>query len=489
MQPSPRLFNLIQSLTPSEKRYFQLFAQRHKKGNSNLYLKLFQAIHQQKAYNEPALKEQFTGTSFGKNLAFPKSNLYDQVLRSLQSFHFEKSNQALFRSALDKIELLIQRGLHQQGLRILNKTLPQAEKLEFSSMILQMIRLKRELLLRLQGPNVLSAVALLSGQEQAWEQIFQDEQLAIRLRDSVLIILQEVRRKTQIKNEAHLLNIRKELDALHNSESISFQGKVALYQADAHYYHLTDDFPKVHTAYDALVNFWDQHPHQISDNPDRHANAISAWLYSKILIGEVDEALEEIRKWRGQEGLKESQAAKIFKTTYPLELFTYLNSKQFAKGIALSPEIASGVKKYKRYLSPNIQLALYYNMVIMHLLGNQPTGGLHWVNQILIMDAGEIRKDIQTIAPLFEKILHYESGNLDLLDSWFRSLDYRRKKKSSVSQMENIFARLIKSLLEETSSTSDCYRRFLEELKAYSKLPKVSKTGLQEMEMWVEGKT
>lgn len=488
MQPSPRLHKLIQSLSPTEQRYFKLFAQRHKKGGENLYLKLFNAIHRQKSYDEPAIKDRFQGTSFGKSLAFPKSNLYDQVLRSLQAYHFEKSKQAYFRSAQDKVELLIMRGLYQQGLRILNKAMAKAEEFEQANTVLQMMRVKRELLLRLHGPNVLSQIALLAGQEQAWEKVFQAEQLAIRLRDSLLIILQEVRRKTQAKNESHLMDLRKELDDLHTIEKMSFQGKVALFQADAHYYHLMDEFHQVHTAYDSLVKLWKRHPHQVADNPSRYANAVSAWLYSKAQIDEFDEALSEIQKWRSQEGLDEAHQARVFKITFPLELFIYLNSGQFTKAIEITPDISDGLKKFKSYLSPNVQLALYYNLVLMHLLGGKPKGGLHWANRILQMDAGEIRKDIQAITPLLEKILHYELGNFEVLESWFRAVDYRQRKNTLLPQLDQIILKLLKGLLDGDKLEKECYREFLTQLREFASLPKVSKIGLTELELFAKGK-
>ncbi len=488
MKPSTRLFNLIRSLSPTEHRYFRLFAQRHKKGDNNLHLQLFDAIHQQKTYDEPALKEHFKGTSFGKSLGFPKSNLYDQVLRSLQSYHYESEPPFQFRSAQDKIELLRQRGLYKQGLRILDKALSQAEKLMQASTVLQLLRTKRELLLRVYGSDVLSQIALVAGQEQAWEEIFQSEQLTIRLRDSLLVILQGVRRKTQARDEQHLITIRLELDQLHATKEMSFQAKVSLFQADAYYYHLMDDFGEVHAAYQKAVSLWKENPHQIEAQPERHISTIGAWLNSKALVGDYDNLLLEIQNWRTQSGGKESDLARIFKITYPLELFIYLNSQQFSKAISISKEITAGLKRYDSYLSPNIKITLYYNLVVMHWLGQYPQGGLTWVNRILQMEAGEIRKDIQAITPLVEKILHFELGNTAILESWFRSFDYKRKKKAPISQLENILFELLKSLLQNVASQQSYLQKFLSELDAYAQQGQVSKLGLNEMQIWAHQK-
>ena len=54
MKPSTELFNLIQSLSKSEKRFFKLSSSLQD-GEKN-YLKLFDAIEKQKSYDEKEIK-------------------------------------------------------------------------------------------------------------------------------------------------------------------------------------------------------------------------------------------------------------------------------------------------------------------------------------------------------------------------------------------------------------------------------------------------
>ncbi|MFL2570564.1 MAG: hypothetical protein ACJ0QL_01640 [Parvicellaceae bacterium] len=65
---SHALFDLISSLTMSEKRYFKLFSSRHVIGESNDYIHLFNAIEKQKVYSEDVLKK----ASYVKNLSQEK---------------------------------------------------------------------------------------------------------------------------------------------------------------------------------------------------------------------------------------------------------------------------------------------------------------------------------------------------------------------------------------------------------------------------------
>ena len=62
LYPNSRVFNLIKSLTKSEKRFFKLSSSLQS-GDKN-YLKIFDAIDEQEEYNERLIKERFKNEKF-----------------------------------------------------------------------------------------------------------------------------------------------------------------------------------------------------------------------------------------------------------------------------------------------------------------------------------------------------------------------------------------------------------------------------------------
>ena len=52
------LSTLIQHLTPSEKRYFKLYAKGNGQQPNNKYIKLFDAVNHPRGYNEAALQKK-----------------------------------------------------------------------------------------------------------------------------------------------------------------------------------------------------------------------------------------------------------------------------------------------------------------------------------------------------------------------------------------------------------------------------------------------
>ena len=62
------LFDLVKSMTMSEKRYFKINSLKHVIGDSNDYIQLFDAIEKQDVYNEKLLLKY----PFVKNLSQEK---------------------------------------------------------------------------------------------------------------------------------------------------------------------------------------------------------------------------------------------------------------------------------------------------------------------------------------------------------------------------------------------------------------------------------
>ncbi|HKK39540.1 MAG TPA: hypothetical protein VJ949_08985, partial [Cryomorphaceae bacterium] len=60
---SNQVHELIHSMTPAEKRYFKLYAERHSGNSKNNYHLLFQAIEDQDEYDEESILKRFKGDS------------------------------------------------------------------------------------------------------------------------------------------------------------------------------------------------------------------------------------------------------------------------------------------------------------------------------------------------------------------------------------------------------------------------------------------
>ena len=144
MKPSDELFYLIKSLTKSEKRYFKLSSSLQQ-GEKN-YVKLFDAIEAQSSYDEELIKGLFTGTTFINHLPSEKNHLYNLLLKSLRNFHSDKSVSAQMQEHLKNIEILYNKALYKECLKIVRKAKNLAKGHEEFYFVLELINWERLLI-------------------------------------------------------------------------------------------------------------------------------------------------------------------------------------------------------------------------------------------------------------------------------------------------------------------------------------------------------
>ncbi len=121
---STELFELVKSMTSSEKRYLKIFTSIHTVGSENKYMKLFDLMDQMEAYDEEAL---IVGVNDKGGVTFSKLKkyLYDLILKAMRNFNSEKNGTHQLTSAIDDISILFNKGLYLHA----QKAIAKAEKI------------------------------------------------------------------------------------------------------------------------------------------------------------------------------------------------------------------------------------------------------------------------------------------------------------------------------------------------------------------------
>ena len=119
MKPSTELFNLINSLSKSEKRFFKLSSSLQT-GEKN-YLKLFNVIEKQSSYNEEAIKKTFAKEKFIQHLPSEKNHLYKLILKSLRGFHADNSISSILKQEIKNVEILYRKALYKECVKFIKR--------------------------------------------------------------------------------------------------------------------------------------------------------------------------------------------------------------------------------------------------------------------------------------------------------------------------------------------------------------------------------
>jgi len=146
--PSPDLFHLIRSLSPQEKKYFKQYASQYGEGRDNNYLLLFNAMDAQAAYDEEAIKKQFAGHTFIKQLPVAKNYLFEKVLDGLLEMHYSHDDNLLVEKMMARFELLFKRNLIAPALAFYQKAEQQALEIDSITLLPHISRQKNLMLAR-----------------------------------------------------------------------------------------------------------------------------------------------------------------------------------------------------------------------------------------------------------------------------------------------------------------------------------------------------
>lgn len=135
-------FQLVHSLSKSEKRYFQRWAGLHTIGEKNNYLKLFEALAKQKQFNEEEIRSTFRG----RHLSLLKRHLYKSILRSIRAFHENSSISIQVQSMTSEAEILYKKGLIKAALKLVLHAKKTAARHELDLALAQLLELEIRIL-------------------------------------------------------------------------------------------------------------------------------------------------------------------------------------------------------------------------------------------------------------------------------------------------------------------------------------------------------
>lgn len=113
------LFELVKSLTKSEKRYFSLYTRFQ--GGSKAYLYLFAIIDQMKDFDEGKIRAQFVKQYRVTHFPATKQYLFQQLIAALRSFGAYKDLDSDHTDMIETYKVLHYKGLHGQSAKLLKR--------------------------------------------------------------------------------------------------------------------------------------------------------------------------------------------------------------------------------------------------------------------------------------------------------------------------------------------------------------------------------
>ena len=428
--PTDNLFQLIQAMTASEKRYFK----RHYASEKSITTDLFDFINSMKAYDEEEVKDNFHHSKVSKNLKVYKVQLTELLLKSLISYHNKRSIRSKIRIGLEEIELLMTKQLYGLALSRVKKI--------------------KDLCLKYEELEYIFAIL--------FYEIMINSFFDVQLKTTEYPILEEFDHYTdKIKNTYRLKKINFTLNDKSNNKhtekltgeeekfythilsQVDEQGKHGKLTFNEQYYlnssfslinKLVNDNPEKEYEFKKKnVNLFESNPHFIENHTSYYYAALYNFLICCRRTGRHEELIEGINK------------IKALTEQYPflernLIFVYYLELKHnFQKGnyIELVDDFENNIIKHikkhnQREESLPALCFIYFTMT--HMVLNNPQKVQFYLRRLHAMSK-RLNPSYSLFFDILELISHYETQDFEIIQNLLTSL----KRKDKRLTQETIF--------------------------------------------------
>lgn len=417
--PTNNIFQLIRSMTPSEKRYFK----RHYSSERSLTTILFDFINKMDVYDEDLVKENFKGTKLAKNLKVYKVQLADLLLKSLTSYYNKKSIKSKIRIGVEEVEILMDKGLYDLAENKLKKVKALCLKYEEYGQMFSILMLEVHLnyFYKIRRISQYPIFEEINEQTEVLKNIFRLQHISFELSDKINSEL------TESISKKHLLSydkiLKEELKKSENNKR-SFQEQYYLYISLAKLNSVnSNDVQNEYKFKKKTIELFDNYAHLTETHPRLYWAALYNYLQSCFRL----KKFEELEK--GIETLKEftpkypsTERNLIF--IYLLETNYYYKQKKYNEIINSLEELTKKhIKKYRQETELST-MYLYTYFAITYMILNKPQK-VHYYLRRLHLAAKNSPPVYSQSFDLLELISHYETNDYNLIQNLIVS--YRRK--------------------------------------------------------------
>ena len=469
-KPSADIFELIKSLSKGEKKYFKNYSSIYKKSNKH-YLLLYNAIARQNEYNETALRQQFKGKAFIKQLAVAKSFLYNRILRNLDSYH--ESNAEEIRSNIHYAEILYNKGLYYQAEKILGKMKILSEKYDLYIFLPEILQWEHRLAFQ---SFDLDKSGKINKEIKNCFYLLLNTHI---LRDLAATLYSLTHGHLSLNEKERLRRIKKIMKhpLVRKENALPFQAKEYYYHIHHTYWSYENNPYKTILFLKKKVKQYEMHSEKIKNNQNMYVYALGGLIETCLEYKLYDEAIAQIEKcnmlMKNTTNFSEKSFTWLMYNDCLLKYF--IHTGEFEKGAEIIPNTAKEYAAYKKELSEYEKITLHISIAIIWFGKNEFKKCISHLYKILNNFSKSIQNDIQRFVRLFYLIAHYEAKDDDFLLHLTQSAYHFFHKQNNISEFEKLFLDFFRITLPEVENNKqriDVFNQLYNQLLPLTKDPK-----------------
>ncbi len=465
---SDSLWRLIQSLTPSEKRYCSLTLSKYGTEVNN-YTQLFDAMSRMRQFDEEQLKKNLSGTNIGKNLSTVKGQLKNQVLDCLVQFGKNSSERDTLLSGIQRARALGQKGFKGDAIGMLDKLIEQANNEYGWELMVLALQQKRSFI---STGTVMENADLLERLQATLANINNEAEYYQLVRTLLgFRFSKEFARDESAINELNAIMSHPLLADIQMARTIG--ARYYFYTLFALYHSIQHQYQEASAYYRLSLDLMRDNPSYANQHKEEYFNRLNS--YVSKLSGEgytaaFQEALNELYALKSNPRFAQMLhfESLLFVYGFTHKAQAYFYSHNYVQGLAMVKEHRAEAPVHWPNVPPRAVISFCYCATVLSFGANDLQEALHW-----IVKAKERRleglENLQTVMRLMEVIAHFQLGNYDLLEYLLRNTIRFLKKEERYYQSEytllSAYQKLVKLPMDSVSKEFSKLGKQLTKLK------------------------
>ncbi len=478
------LHQLIQSLSTSEKRYFNTYAKMGKRKPPK-YLGLFDLINKKPNTDEENIRKK------GYN-ADNQSFLTDKILDSLQVSYARKEPPLELNWLLGQLPHLWERKLLGELKKRLRQIHKLADQLEDFNALLQVIRWQKRLVKEEGGKAVIGLYKKWIEREKEVKAQLENQLDYENLKEQLnLIRAKDIRLQKEENRQAFQELLDTPLLAA-TPTLLSNGAKANYYYIQCLNYRYQKNPPKAFDYVCQLVDLFENNKTFRSQNSHWYQQVLCLKIemaYANSQLSIIPPLVNLIRSINATKN-EDKKDQKLLCNVYSYGMLHALGTVNWEKGIVLIQELEQQWDNLVSFMPERRQLAFYYNIMVFYCFFEKWSEAETWLIRILNFQRIPERKDIQNAARLWRLIIDYEQNNdLDnAIKTAYKYLKHHQHFFDFESKMIQYFRQLLKAY--EPIKAKAIFQNME---KDFGELWDVQRSGtqqlgLQEVYFWTQGK-
>jgi hypothetical protein len=442
--PSQKLFQIIHTLTPAEKRYFKLRYGKSQ-GEDAKYLKLFEVIEKMTTLNEAALQKAVYGTKKveGKKFSELKNYCYQLILGILCDYDNEHSIDYRLKHNLLYVRSLYKRALYEDCQLLIDKTLKLAEEYEQFEAMLELLRWRKQIAYARGDIDFLNSDL---NKIAVQENVLLAKVANILFYKNAFYQIHTTIRKFRLLENPELQQILKSLASSEMFSQLdkaqSFTAKVIYLRAASLMSYAMRDNERFYQYGKVLMDLMLSRPLLLREDVSEYISANSNFVMACMLTERSSATLEALENFKKVTPKTYDDRLKIHRQFYQGIFDFYHNTGDFDKGYEML-QLHLKEKQQFDHQAFNSQ-GFYYAYFYTSFGSKHFNEALDYLNEWLSDRNTVDRQDLQALARILSLIIHFEMGNTLLLESLMRSTARYLNKNTKMTAFEKELLRFIR---------------------------------------------